>query len=174
MTTAVLVLFALAYPALSQTTLKDALVKHWKTSGEFTLAVAKLMPAEDYGFKPVPEELSFGQLMTQVAGANMNACSNASGMKRPAIPEKVALAVKESRTADKDDVIQFLSDSFDFCYQAVASMTPEKMDAVVGPENRKMTGFEWLWSYFTHTAHHRGQAEVYLRVKGIKPPQYVF
>ena len=41
-------------------------------------------------------------------------------------------------------------------------------------QDRKMTGFEWLWAYFTHTAHHRGQAEVYLRVKGIKPPDYVF
>jgi len=28
--------------------------------------------------------------------------------------------------------------------------------------------------YFTHTAHHRAQAEVYLRVKGIKPPDYQF
>jgi uncharacterized damage-inducible protein DinB len=27
---------------------------------------------------------------------------------------------------------------------------------------------------FTHTAHTRGQAEVYLRVKGIKPPDYRF
>jgi uncharacterized damage-inducible protein DinB len=53
-------------------------------------------------------------------------------------------------------------------------MTPEKMDAMVGPATRKMTGFEWLWAYFTHTAHHRGQAEVYLRVKGITPPTYVF
>jgi uncharacterized damage-inducible protein DinB len=53
-------------------------------------------------------------------------------------------------------------------------MTPEKLDAVVGTANRKMTGFEWLWAYFTHTAHHRGQLEVYLRLKGIKPPDYVF
>jgi uncharacterized damage-inducible protein DinB len=37
-----------------------------------------------------------------------------------------------------------------------------------------MTGFEWLWAYFTHTAHHRGQLEVYLRLKGIKPPDYEF
>jgi uncharacterized damage-inducible protein DinB len=37
-----------------------------------------------------------------------------------------------------------------------------------------MTGFEWLWAYFTHTAHHRGQLEVYLRLKSIKPPDYVF
>jgi uncharacterized damage-inducible protein DinB len=28
-------------------------------------------------------------------------------------------------------------------------------------------------AYFTHTAHHRAQAEVYLRVKGIQPPNYV-
>jgi uncharacterized damage-inducible protein DinB len=48
------------------------------------------------------------------------------------------------------------------------------MDTVVGPAARNMTGFEWLWAYFTHTAHHRGQAEVYLRLRGIKPPDYRF
>jgi uncharacterized damage-inducible protein DinB len=53
-------------------------------------------------------------------------------------------------------------------------MTPEKLDTVLGPPQRNLTGFEWLWSYFTHTAHHRGQAEVYMRVKGIKPPDYKF
>jgi hypothetical protein len=169
-----LAIVILGVPAIGQTTIKDALVKHWKTTGEFTLAVAKLMPAEDYGFRPVPEELSFSQILVQAGGANLNACANASGVKRPAIPDKISQAVGEKTNADKDSVIQFLSDSFDFCNQAVASMTPEKLDAVVGPENRKMTAFEWLWAYFTHTAHHRGQLEVYLRLKGIKPPDYVF
>jgi len=37
-----------------------------------------------------------------------------------------------------------------------------------------MTGFEWLRAYFTHTTHHRGQLEVYLRIKGIKPLDYEF
>jgi uncharacterized damage-inducible protein DinB len=83
-------------------------------------------------------------------------------------------AARGKAEIDKDTAVQFLTDSFDFCNQAVAGMTPEKLDAVVGPENRKMTGFEWLWAYFTHTAHHRGQLEVYLRLKGIKPPAYVF
>ena len=58
----------------------------------------------------------------------------------------------------------------DFCNQAVAGMTPEKLDAVVGPPNRKMTGYEWLWAYFTHTAHHRGQLTVYLRLNDIPVP----
>ena len=48
------------------------------------------------------------------------------------------------------------------------------MDTEVGLPARHLTGFEWLWAYFTHTAHHRAQAEVYLRVKGIKPPDYTF
>jgi len=33
---------------------------------------------------------------------------------------------------------------------------------------------EALWYTFTHMAHHRGQAEVYLRVKNIKPPAWRF
>ena len=174
MTKNLIIVLAVAVPALAQTTIKDALVKHWKITSEFTLAVANEMPADSYSFKPVPEEMSFSQLMIQIGGANLNACALASGMARPAIPAKIQEAVKDEKVdAGKESVLEFLTSSFDFCNKAVASMTPEKLDAVAGT-TRKMTGFEWLWSYFTHTAHHRGQAEVYLRIKGIKPPTYVF
>jgi hypothetical protein len=165
----------LAAPAFAQTTIPNALVKHCRVTAEFTLAVGNVMPADSYRFRPVPEELSFGQLMTQVAAANLSACANASGLQRPAIPPQILQAVREEKKdIGKDLVIPFLTDSFDFCDRAAASMTPEKPDAVVGPQNRKMTAFEWWWSYFTDTAHHRGQAAVYLRVKGIKPPDNVF
>jgi hypothetical protein len=157
-----------------QSTIKDALIKHWKTSGDFTIAVAKLMPADSYGFKPVPDELTFGQVLIQVARANLGAGALASGTTRPDVPPALVEEESGKRAPDKDADVQFLSSSFDFCNQAVANLTPEKLDAVVGPPNRKMTGFEWLWAYFTHTAHHRGQLEVYLRLKGIKPPDYVF
>jgi hypothetical protein len=169
-----LTFFVLAVPALAQSTVKDALVKHWNTSKEFTIAVAKLMPAESYGFKPVPAELSFSEVLLQVAGANLNACANASGTKRPDIPQKIMDAINGKGDVDKNTVMEFLTSSFDFCNQAIAALAPEKLDALAGPENRRMTGFEWLWAYFTHTAHHRGQLEVYLRLKGITPPPYVF
>jgi uncharacterized damage-inducible protein DinB len=172
----VLAILSAALPVMAQTTVKDALVKHWKTSGEFTIAVADTMPADSYNFRPNPEEMSFGQLMAHIGAANLNACTNASGMTKPALPAKIAEWAKDTKKVepDKETAMQFLKDSFDFCNQAVASMTPSRMDTVVGPANRNLTGFEWLWSYFTHTAHHRGQAEVYLRVKGIKPPDYRF
>jgi uncharacterized damage-inducible protein DinB len=169
-----LTLIALAVPAMAQTSLHDSMVKHWKTSADFTMAVAQKMPAESYSYAPVPEELSFGQLVIQIAAANNGACAAASGLERPATPPVVASALKaEAKDVPKDLATKFMADSFDFCNKAVASMTPEKFDAVVGT-TRKMTGFEWLWAYFTHTAHHRGQAEVYLRMKGITPPTYVF
>jgi hypothetical protein len=159
---------------IPQSTIKDALVKHWKTSGDFTIAVAKLMPADSYSFKPVPDELTFGQVLIQVGRANLGACALASNTKRPDVAPALVEEENGKQPPDKDAILQFLSSSFDFCNQAVAGMTPEKLDAVVGTANRKMTGFEWLWAYFTHTAHHRGQLEVYLRLKGIKPPDYVF
>jgi hypothetical protein len=176
MKTNLLLILALAVPAFAQMPIKDALVKHWKTSGEFTIAVAEAMPANGYTFRPNPEEMTYGQLMAHIAGVNINACANASGLAKPEPPPKIAAWSLDTQKVevDKETAVQFLRDSFDFCNKAVAGMTPERMDSIVGPPNRHLTGFEWLWAYFTHTAHHRGQAEVYLRVKGIKPPAYTF
>ena len=171
----VLVLVA---PLLAQSTVKDALTKHWKTSADFTIAVANTMPAESYNFRPNPEEMSFGQLMAHIAGINEYACAIASGLPRPTLPPKIVEWSKDTEKVDvsKDTAMSFLKESFEFCNKAVAAMTPERLDTVVGPAARNLTGsgFEWLFGYFTHTAHHRAQGEVYLRVKGIKPPDYQF
>lgn len=170
-------LIAAAIPAMAQNSVKDALAKHWKTSGEFTIAVANAMPAEDYSFRPNPEEMSFGQLMAHLGVADEGACAVASGLSHPEMPAKItewAKAKAPKPEISKDDAVPFLKETFDFCNKAVAAMTPERFDSVEGPPARNMTGFEWLLAYFTHTAHHRAQAEVYMRVKGIKPPDYEF
>jgi uncharacterized damage-inducible protein DinB len=96
-------------------------------------------------------------------------------MQAPAIPGGIASFAKDNKVeVDKETAVAFQQDVFDFCNKAVAGVTLEQLDKVAGPPARNLTGYEWLWSYFTHTAHHRGQAEVYLRVKNIKPPTYVF
>ncbi len=103
MRTKFLLSLALALPALAQTSVKDALVKHWKITADFTIAVAKMMPAESYNFRPVPEELSFGQLIVQVAGANVGACATASGMTRPAVTPAIAkVRADEKADVEKD------------------------------------------------------------------------
>ena len=146
------------------------LAKHWQTSKEFTLAVADAMPAADYNFKPNDEEMSFGKVMTHIAMVNSRTVATVSGLKAPETPEKIAAAYKDPKGAfDKDSTLQFLRDSFDFCIKAIPQITAEKLDALT-----PLSGRERLWACFTHTAHHRGQAEVYLRIKNIKPPDYKF
>jgi uncharacterized damage-inducible protein DinB len=146
--------------------------KHWQTSKVFTLAVADAMPAADYNFKPNDAEMSFGKVMVHIALANNRAFAAVSGLPAPETPAKIAAAYKDPHGGvfDKESSVQFLRDSFDFCTKALAESGPEKLDAITGG----MTGRERMWAYFTHTAHHRGQAEVYLRIKNIKPPDYAF
>ena len=116
--------------------------------------------------------------MGSITGINEYACAVASGLPRPTLPPKIVEWSKDTEKVDvsKDTAMSFLKESFEFCNKAVAAMTPERLDTVVGPAARNLTGsgFEWLFGYFTHTAHHRAQGEVYLRVKGIKPPDYQF
>lgn len=138
--------------------------KHWQTTKEFTLSVAQAMPGEDYGFKPNPEEMSFGQLMIHIADANSRFFARAAGTE----------ALTKPAASDKDAAIKFLTESFDKCAKEFDALTPEQLEKMVGPEGRQSTARETLWAAFTHTAHHRGQAEVYLRVKNIKPPGYRF
>ena len=165
---------ALTLPAIQAQSVGEIFPKHWKVSGELTLEVAKAMPADKYTFKPNEVEMDFGRLMVHIGIANNNAMAIISGKDNPT-PQSILAAYKNPKgTFRKEEVIQFLTDSFAFGNQVMTSTDPERFHSMLGPENRKMLGLEWFWSYFTHTAHHRGQAEVYLRVNNITPPTYRF
>src|SRR5437764_10352852 len=166
-------LAAFAIPAVEGQGL-DMFRKHWKLSGEFTLDVAKAMPAENYTFKPNDEEMDFGRVMVHIGMANNNAFAIFSGKDNPTPQAVITLYKDPKATFKKDEVVQFLTDSFAFGDKVLSSADDSRLHMTLGPENRKMLGVEWIWSYFTHTAHHRGQAEVYMRVKNIKPPAYRF
>jgi uncharacterized damage-inducible protein DinB len=152
----------------AETDYKAMFAKHWQISKEFTMAVAEAMPAEYYDFKPTPEEMSFGQLMIHIADSNSGAFAWAAETK--------ALA-KPSGT-DKQTALTFLADSFDQCAKDFAATTPAQLARVVDIADalgkRQTTELEVIFWAFTDTAHHRGQAEVYLRLKSIKPPGYRF
>lgn len=175
--TPLLLTFAAALPLFGQDAVqfaKDTMLKHWTTSRDFTIEVANAMPADQYGFRPHQEEMSYGQLMAHIATSNYNNCALVVGSKAPAPPEKIVAGRKDPNAIDKDTAVKYLTDAFNFCLKAIPQITGDHFTAMTGPEGRQITGYERMWSYFTHTAHHRGQAEVYLRVKNIKPPLYKF
>ena len=137
--------------------------KHWTIAKDLTVAVANTMPAESYDFKPNPEEMSFGEQMVHIAGGNYAYCARLTGGKSPfAKPEK----------SDRPTAVKMLAESFDYCATAVGGI--KDFDGMIGPEGKQTGVREVMLGALGHMAHHRGQAEVYLRVKGLTPPAYKF
>jgi uncharacterized damage-inducible protein DinB len=145
--------------------LVDAMIKHYQASKELTLAVADAMPADQYSFKATDPEMSFGEQMNHIAAANANYCAAGLETKSP---------FGELKDASKPAAEKNLNTAFDFCLDGLKKLTDAGLTKVTGTGARQATVFERFWGGFTHTAHHRGQAEVYLRLKGITPPQYKF
>jgi uncharacterized damage-inducible protein DinB len=144
--------------------LVDALVKHWETSKTFTLAVVDKMPEDQFTFKATPAEMSFGEMASHIADANGFYCSNAFGGTRP----------EKGTDFSKSGATKHLTETFDSCIAGIQKMSDTDLMKMVGKAPRQTTAFESVWGGFTHTAHHRAQLEVYLRLKGIEPPQYKF
>jgi uncharacterized damage-inducible protein DinB len=160
------ILAALAIPALcADETLIPMLTKHWQTSKAYTIAMAEAMPADGYASQPNPDEMTFAQQLAHLAGANALFFSKITGTPSPVgKPEKL----------DKASVIKMLNDSYDYVIKSMASLTPEQLGKEVDLGFAKMTGLEAIMSAMVHTAHHRGQCVVYLRVKGLRPAGYKF
>jgi uncharacterized damage-inducible protein DinB len=150
----------------------DDFVADWKISTQFTIAVADKMPAADYGFKASPEEMSFGEQMIHISAALFERFSQIGGVDspRPAPPKDIT----------KQVAIEWLDQSFDFAIAVLPKLTDDRLEKTQfkvdfeGRPSPNINGREMLRNIFVHTAHHRAQCEVYLRLKGITPPTYTF
>jgi uncharacterized damage-inducible protein DinB len=136
--------------------------KHFGPLSKLSVSVAEAMPEDQYGFRPHPESMNFGELMAHIATTNYQFCAGLKDTNAPAMPSP----------HDKKGYVQFLSDSFDYCSGVISGMTDADMNAVHDSPDGRMPGKEVLLAMYVHVAHHRGQAEIYLRDKGIKPPGY--
>lgn len=159
-------LFVLAVPGLAaENDLVATLVKHWKVSKAYTIAVANQMPDDSYGFKPNPEQMTFAEQLAHLAGANAFFLSRATDTKPP---------IGKPASMDKATILKFLNDSFDYTIKAAQGLTPEQLHKEVDTPDGRMTGLEAVMFAMDHTTHHRGQLIVYLRVKNIKPTEYQY
>ncbi len=152
--------------ALSAADPKADLIKHLNASKAFSFDVANAMPAEFFNFqaedKVQPPDRTFGEIMLHIGQSTYSYCSAVSGTKPPAAPA----------ATDKAAVTQYISDAFDSCVKAATA--EESLERVVKRGNNELAVRELFWSALSHDAHHRGQVEVYLRLKGVKPPAYRF
>ena len=148
-------------------------VHDWTISRQFTIEVANAMPAELYSFKPNPEEMTFGEQIVHIAVSNVFRFHEITGIKSP-----FDLDSAEHLPTDKASAVKLLEQSFDYVISVLPGITAEQLKHTwhipswkgrTDPDGRAM-----ILNMFVHTAHHRAQCEVYMRVKGIKPPTYTF
>jgi uncharacterized damage-inducible protein DinB len=148
-------------------------VRDWQISKQFTIDVANAMPADLYAFKPSPEEMTFGEQMIHIAQANVFRFNQITGIETP-----FPLDLNKPAAPDKPTVLKLLDQSFDYVIEVLPKITPQQMQhrwqipswkGRNDPDGRAM-----VLNMFVHTAHHRAQCEVYMRAKGIKPPDYTF
>ena len=108
--------------------------------------------------------MTFGELMMHIASTNYAFCAGLKDTNPPVDPPVSA--------SDKNGVMKFLGESFDYCSEIIPKLTEEQLAQSHNSPDGRLPGREVLLAMYIHVAHHRGQAEIYLRDKGIKPPSY--
>lgn len=117
--------------------------------------VAAQMPANAYNFRPVETVWNFGELLHHIAyGIQWWGDNYIRGTETPWAPP--------SAKANKKDVIAYLEQAYGSLKELVSKQSMNE---------EAMKGFH---ATIDHITHHRGQAVLHLRCKGIAPPEYMY
>jgi len=140
----------------------DLKALHDVTKGNIIKAAEK-MPEEHYGFKPVPEVRSFGQIIGHIADAQYGLCGRAGSIQRS------GGSIEKTKTA-KADLVAALKEAIGACDGVYGSLTDAKAAEKVkflGGERSKLA----VLSFNTaHNYEHYGNLVTYMRIKGLVPP----
>lgn len=146
---------------------KAQMVADWQRAKAFTKEYLDAMPDAGIGFKPTPEIRSFAEQMLHLANANFNFASAASGAANP-YQGKDLEKLEEFKT--KAGLSKVVLESYDFVIAALNNATEAQLAENVKVFNHDLNRGLAFEKAFEHQTHHRGQATVYLRLKGVTPP----
>lgn len=161
-----LIFFATVSNAQDTDSLLSQSARKWANAKAYALKIAELMPEASYDYKPVPEVMSFKQQLLHIA-------RNIQWLSSSYLFSAKQAAITDSLVKGKADVIQVLNQAYDLAMNAQQKLSPKQLDEVVpffaGPMSRQQI----VLLLHDHQSHHIGQLIVYLRLKGVKPPDYV-
>jgi hypothetical protein len=127
------------------------------------IGAAQAMPADKYGYKPTPEQITFGHLVLHVAQSNVLLCSKLSSAAPPQIT---------ATDADgKDKLVSAIQTSFDYCTQVLAKADDSSLGVSVQlSPTRSMTIAGVMITLACDWYDHYSAQAGYLRLNGILPP----
>lgn len=136
--------------------------------------LVEAMPADKYGFAPAAGEFkgvrTFAQQVKHVAVTIYTVSAAVLGEKNPTDPGPDENGPASIKT--KDQIVQYLKDSFTYAHKATASLTEKNMaDMIKSPfGNTQVPRVSMATVIAWHSFDHYGQMVVYLRMNGIIPP----
>jgi uncharacterized damage-inducible protein DinB len=145
---------------------KDQMIADWQRAKEYTKKYLDAMPEDGYSFKPTPEMRTFAAQMLHLTDGNYGLVGAATGKPNPL--GKVSAEKTIAQT--KDATTKAVMDSYDYVIGALQGMTVEQLQETVKGGGKELPKYVLINKAFEHQTHHRGQAVVYLRLKGVTPP----
>jgi len=132
------------------------------------------IPADKFGYKPTPAQLTIGYVAQHLASDNSFFCSNFGTAKptRSAADTTTADSVKAKWP--KDTLVAKLKASFAFCESALGQLDDTKLaDQVTvtnGAQSRTVTRAGMVLGHALDLADHYSQLANYMRLNNILPP----
>lgn len=143
---------------------------------EYTIQVAEAMPAENYNYKPTDSVRTFGEQMAHIGMSTSMILHKFIKGEDMKMDMEEGAKLEKSVGASKEETIKLLNSAFDDAINSLKKMNQSELDETFvfifspdKPEFSNQQGFLFLRDHITH---HRGQAIIYLRMKGIKAPGY--
>ncbi|HYT03910.1 MAG TPA: DinB family protein [Gemmatimonadales bacterium] len=148
----------------SRNPVADALRTMQQRLGKNLTDAADEMPADKYGYKPTPAQMSFGDVVVHLAEGNDYLCSTVGGVTAPQ-------RAKVAATDTKDKLVARLRETFDFCGSALAKASDAALgDSVPFFGGRKVTKATAVLVTVGDWEDHYSQVAIYLRLNGLLPP----
>jgi uncharacterized damage-inducible protein DinB len=131
--------------------------------GKEIIAAATEMPADKFGYRPSPQDMTFGQLALHVAVTNYLYCSKIGGVAEPELPQI-------SDTEPKDKLVERAKYSFDFCSTALAKLDDSSKSEMLTVGDTKTSRSMAILTLTGTWNDHYAMLSTYLQANGYAPP----
>ncbi len=166
---------AIAAQATANKAMEDwraKMIADWTRAKEYTKEYLDAMPEDGTNFKPNAQDKdmrTFAEQMLHFTAANFMFASLATGATNPHQGKNLE---KMDEYKSKAALSKIVLESYDFMIAAVKNMDLAKAGEPLKLFNRfDTTRSGAIAGAFEHQTHHRGQTTIYIRMKGVKPPQ---
>ncbi len=134
---------------------------------QYTLQAARLMPDSLYNFSPAKDEMSFGKQLVHIA---QNLCWLSSAYLNH---NNNPLSEADTKATSKQQVENTVAKAYDFAIHELQTFDLHTLSDTVHFFAGPLSKLQIINLIEDHQTHHRGQLLVYLRINGIKPPDYI-